>query len=723
MGKPISKRIVRGSACFEYAENDVGLVSCAAGSLQTPHSYRLGVDRLDSFFLTGELAAQFVNPTTYRSYLSYLKKICIDKISHNNRICGLILDDNDDGSYKVAILGSDVITNHNMEQSAIVVQIGTETVDVDDNDAYNFAGIPIYNGTANDPAFAWVYVMDGSSHANNMVSIADLFDVHLNFGEYQSSYIVSDTLFETCKYRGNAIEGNDYQLQLSTNKNNTLVGGIPINEMTTVAFNSHCFMYDTYNTIFDAWEGNFYELIDNIYQSMRLQSVKKPSALVSEGNLLNIFTRADLTGNPKLAGYEGKTHAFNFTPFNLILTRSESQALAYIENGTLPSDAFLYPMDWENMPRTDGTPTGGDDDGGGTTPPSGENGDDGIDGDPTVDSDPVITPNMLNNNNYYWLQAGQLESFVRWFWNDAGALLDVGDLWKYLQGLYNDLGQAIINIRYFPVDPQYIGGTQDTSDIIIANISMPMSNVKTLQRRKLSKRTLGTIDIAQRYNAFTDFSPYSELMLYLPFHGWITLDVDLFMKNKCRVKCIYDHVSGTIQYGVYVVQGEDEFLVNTCVAKMAVDIPITLQSKIERDSAIFQNVTNAFGSLVGGGASIATGNPIGLVMATSGIAGGGSMSAPFKINGSVGESGSFFMPNKCCIYIKRPSYNRPSGYAEHVGYPSNQSGKLSRFKGYTTVYNPQITFTGNTNADNVTIKPLQSEIDEIYTALEKGVIL
>ena len=252
---------------------------------------------------------------------------------------------------------------------------------------------------------------------------------------------------------------------------------------------------------------------------------------------------------------------------------------------------------------------------------------------------------------------------------------------------------------------------------------MPITGIKKLNKTKLRKRTLGEISIPNKYNAFTDYSPYTSLMLYLPFHGWIDLDIDIFTGNKLQVRCIYDHISGTIQYGVYVISKGSEFLLNTVIAKMAVDIPITLQSKNDRDSAIFNNVTNAFGNLLGAGASAVSGNPIGLVMSTAGVASSGTQSAPLKVNGTVGETGAFFMPNKCAVYIKRPSYNRPKNYGARVGFPSNKGGKLSEFSGFTTVYNPQITFSGNTNADNVTIKPLQSEIDEIYTALEKGVIL
>lgn len=723
MAKPIKNRIVTGSACLDYADKDIGFVSCAPGSTDSIFNFRIGGgDRLDSFFPVGEMAVQFVSPTTYQSHLEYQRNINFDKFSHTNRVCGLILDDNDDGSYKIAVLGTDILDrNASLAHTGVSCNIITDTINVGENDTYDFPGLPIYNGTASDPCYAYVVVVDGSTNTGERVAVSDLFDVALNFG-LSNRNITSATFTTTGKYNNTEIAGRESRYQLTTDKTTTLQLGIPINEMTVVTYNSHCFMYDTYNTIFDAWEGNYYDLIDTIYQSIRLQSVKKPAAVVAEGGLTNMFTRADLTGKPKLAGYEGKTHAFNFTPFNLILTRNESQALAYLENGTLPSDAFLYPLDWQNLPRTDGTPSSDEEDPD-YKPPSGEDGDSGIDGTPTRDADPQITSNMLTNNNLYWLQAGQLESFITWFWQNAGEIIELDDLWDRIKGLYNDLASAIINIRYFPVDPYYIGGVSDTTNIVLSSIEMPITGIKKLNKTKLRKRTLGEISIPNKYNAFTDYSPYTSLMLYLPFHGWIDLDIDIFTGNKLQVRCIYDHISGTIQYGVYVISKGKEFLLNTVIAKMAVDIPITLQSKNDRDSAIFNNVTNAFGNLLGAGASAVSGNPIGLVMSTAGVASSGTQSAPLKVNGTVGETGAFFMPNKCAVYIKRPSYNRPKNYGSRVGFPSNKGGKLSEFSGFTTVYNPQITFSGNTNADNVTMKPMQSEIEEIYSALEKGVIL
>ena len=724
MAKPTKNRIVTGSACLNYVDNAIGFVSCATG--QQPYEYRISGDLCTNFYNnTGENASMVVTPSDFRAFLQYHRYIEFTRFHHNNRVIGLILGTNDDGSYKIAVMGSERLRwggITNIDGSSLEITIGTPSVTPDSEDKYrDFPGIVTYNGSG-DIANGLIRVGEWENAQSSIVE--NPTDVKLDFTQPRDGNFSVGTFSYTGKYNNQKIlTTGDHDFELSSDKTNTLILGCPISEiLDNVSYNTHMFLYDTYNTIFDAWEGDWFDYLQYIYTCILGQSTQVPGGVISEGNRQNLFSRPDVSMTGDYAGYENKTHAFQFTPFNLILTKNEYSALEYLENGTLPSDAFLYPMDWQNLPRTDGTPEGDDQDPD-YKPPSGENGDSGIDGTPTTDADPQITSNMLTNNNLYWLQAGQLESFITWFWQNAGEIIEVDDLWDRIKGLYNDLASAIINIRYFPVDPYYIGGVSDTTNIVLSSIEMPISGIKKLNKTKLRKRTLGEISIPNKYNAFTDYSPYTSLMLYLPFHGWIDLDIDIFTGNKLQVRCVYDHISGTIQYGVYVISKGKEFLLNTVIAKMAVDIPITLQSKNDRDSAIFNNVTNAFGNLLGAGASAVSGNPIGLVMSTAGVASSGTQSAPLKVNGTVGETGAFFMPNKCAVYIKRPSYNRPKNYGSRVGFPSNKGGKLSEFSGFTTVYNPQITFSGNTNADNVTIKPLQSEIDEIYTALEKGVIL
>ena len=439
------------------------------------------------------------------------------------------------------------------------------------------------------------------------------------------------------------------------------------------------------------------------------------------------------SGRYELALSTMGTYAGYYCPFNIILTRNLEEAKTYLTTGILPSDAFLYPFDVDNIPINDSgddpEPEPVDPDSGGDVP--NEDGDPKDDVDPTPTADPTQGPITITNNNLYWLSSAEVKNFINWFWTDASDLATLGDLWDKIRGLYENLAQAVLNIRYMPVMVEWIGGASPVPSIVVGQIEKQggvLSLNKKVENGQIvsngtvaPKRQLGTVKIPKRFNGgFANYSPYATLSLWLPFHGFVDLDIDLFYdKNSdpvdLAVECVYDIISGTIQYFIFR-GGYGGQIVQTCVAKMAVDIPITLQSKNERDSATFQNVSSAVGSLIGAGASAVAGSPIGLTMAMGNFAGTQTQGAGLTVKGTVGETGAYYQPSKCAIYVKRPNYNKPDCYASRVGYPSNTSKQLKSVKGFAQVYNPYIEFTHS-------VKPYKEEIDLIYDYLKEGVIL
>jgi len=424
--------------------------------------------------------------------------------------------------------------------------------------------------------------------------------------------------------------------------------------------------------------------------------------------------------------------AYHYTPYNLILTYNLDEAKHYVETGDLPSDAFLYPFDVDNIPINETGGTGAEDSDGtqadDTISTGGDSG--GEDTDDQTPEAPTNTPQALTNNNLYWLTSQQLKGFIEWFWTDATDVTDPQELFEKIQGLYSDLSQAIVSIRYMPIDAEWIGGTTIENSIIVGLVE------KTEQVRTINKTVAPVRDITPNditiselpdFKGFINFSPYCEISLYLPFYGYLTLDADLLMQNKLRIKATYDILSGTIQYYIFRVSSKtgDATMINTVTGKMAVDIPISLQTKNERDSMIFNNVASATANLIGAGASAVAGNPIGMVMSTSAIAGQQSQGAPMRVMGTIGESGAFYDHGYCAIFIKRPATNYPPQYARRVGYPYNGARKLEKTHGFVQCFNPYVEFTHMTVNENdiQPPKPTAEEIETIYNALTEGVIL
>ena len=528
---------------------------------------------------------------------------------------------------------------------------------------------------------------------------------------YVKSTMIEDFLRTYGKIGGTAIQAYNSNIQLTRSKDSSLRIGDLYAQYSFTNTNS-------------VWCNNGYKNIGGALYAIGSDY----ATLCNSLNGYAIEHDPPTTFHMDLAEKTTGTYACHYIPFNLILTRNEQEALNYLDTGVLPSDAFIYPFDVDTIPTNSSGEDPGDD-GGGGTPTSGVSPDE--DGTPSDETDPMPTstpeysPLRLTNNNLYWLSAADLRQFINWFWTDATDVASLGDLWDKIQGLYENLSQAIINIRYMPVMSSWIGTLGTDTKIIVGMIEKEHA-VNTIAKSSTPIRDIGNYKIEPKFkDSFCNYSPYSTISIYLPFHGMVELDNDLIMGHKIYIRCAYDILAGTIQYFIHRDSNEGSLIYST-VAKMAVDIPITLQTKTDRDSAIFQNVGSVVGGLVGAGASLAGGSPIGLTMGLANMSGFQPSSAPLRVTGNVSESGAFYAPTKCAIYIKRPAYNRPELYKSRVGFPCNYEYKLSECSGFTTCYKPRISFSGVTYSEDgqtVHIKPTHNEIEMIYDLLEKGVVI
>ena len=649
-----------------------------------------------------------------------------------NRKVGYISGIMNDGSYIVSILGTGAIPLQSNNSQFVSTLLNASAcydllVDPVSMEAVVDPTIEEYNWNRDVPypneKKAGMSACIGVGGANTYLTEQQGLLYHPNWQNMESRNYTNHVFFLFGHKEGQRLGSLDHktQIELTTNENTTLTIGHPTNQYIFAPHNNDI-MHNSYANIGGAL--NSIQVNEIIGCSNKVDGISSED--IDNGN-------NPLTNRYELILSTMGTYAGYYCPFNLILTRNLEEAKNYLNTGELPSDAFLYPFDTENIPTNDSgeTPTPGpvDPDSGDDVPDEGGDGDQ--DTDPTPTDVPNYSPVALTNNNLYWLSGVELKNFINWFWTDATDIASVGDLWDKIKGLYENLSQAVLNVRYMPIEISWVANTQSVPSIVVGqiekqgavlSINKKVENGQIVPNGQVSPlRNIGKIKIPNRFNGgFANYSPYATLSLWLPFHGFVDLDMDLFFNKssdtiELAVQCMYDITSGTIQYFVFR-GGYGGQIVQTVVAKMAVDIPITLQTKNERDSATFQNVSNSLGTLIGAGASAVAGSPIGLTMAMGSFAGTQTQGAGLTVKGTVGESGAFYQPRKCAIYIKRPNYNRPDSYASRVGFPANTSKQLKSCKGYTVVYNPYIEFTH-------TIKPYKEEIDMIYDYLEKGVIL
>lgn len=696
--------MVTGEDCLNYIDRPFGMASNKNPAMSS-NSYADA--KQYEIHITNNERSQHglrLNP----GLLHFIK---LHQITHDTskRIVGYVTNRYEDGGLRVVILGNELLNFYNNYKVLTVNSSLYSCIEYEEDNPLGLTyhkkdGFMFYPDTTNTQ-----YPNNGSSCWLNNNGVDATFDEMIDYNPefIDRRYILIGGNYDSISYQGTTQTQDIGAMEITTDENNTLVFGehAVIGQLRLIDY----FRENPLNLV----AGNIYNYFTTISQEVWGLC---PASMDYED-----FMPFDLDGSAIIDSYNGCALVYN-----MVLTENKNWALNYLNTGTLPPDAFLYPLDFDNLPRYEDpvpTPDKPDD------YPDDNNPDDDIrDFDPTPNETPTFTVNQLTNYNWYWLTVPQWADFISWFWNDIGDYSDFDNIIAKVKGLYNDVASAVIMCRYYPVDISWIGGLGTQSNIKLGMIEKAGAVDTISQANALRSVDIGHVHIGQKYKSFMDMSPYSQLSLYLPWHGFIDLDMNLFNGHDVYVKALYDYLSGTIQYYVFY---DNEVLVNTILCKMAMDIPITLQTKNDRDSAIFNNVSSTIGGLVGAGAGILSGNPIGMALGVTqgvGAFNSANASAPMRLMGNVGESGAYIGCQNCFVVVRRPTIQPSDGNAQtstkglttwkrNVGMLCGYGYTLSDLsgQGFTTCHSPRIDFTNTA--------PLQSEVDEIYNYLEKGVIL
>lgn len=373
--------------------------------------------------------------------------------------------------------------------------------------------------------------------------------------------------------------------------------------------------------------------------------------------------------------------------YNLLVTKNLDQAKKYVADGTLPDDVYVtkpYPGDMGQ------TPTDSPD----------ENGEDGnlkddVDRIPTAEPD--ATTVTLSNTHYYRLSQEDLKDFFIDLWS-----LDFSDLiFNQVTGVYTNLIENVVSLRWFPVMLQALGEIGTTEGIKLGYTTLETAGTTISSVAELMLG--GIFDIKPVYNSYMDYAPYTEIQVFLPFYGMLDLDVNLFMGHKLVVHFTVDIASGLITY--YIMR--DDTIVQQVQAKCGIDIPITLSSMIDVASQISNNVVSKSVSLA---SATASGSPIGMVGAVL----GNTASPKMHYLSGVGDNGALYGNRRVTLFIKHPQYNRPANYGKMVGYPTYGKFSLSKLNGFVVIENPKI---------EMTEKMELSEYNEIISLMQGGIYL
>lgn len=319
-------------------------------------------------------------------------------------------------------------------------------------------------------------------------------------------------------------------------------------------------------------------------------------------------------------------------------------------------------------------------------------------------------------------------------------LLDLDTLKK----LFDQPMQWLIGLNILPFSPT-TGGSKEIK--FAAFGTGVTSDYCTQQYHQID---CGEVEVKEYWGSALDYSPNTRAYLWLPFIGFVQVDVDIIMGSTCKVVYRVDILTGAC-IAVLMVNGS---AVNHWTGQCASNIPLSASDYSRVIGSLLSVAGTAIGSAaaIGGalgalsnagtavagateavkGATTAAGaaganraldvattnQSVARGNAASTIAGGVTntvsnvMGAKLgvQMSGSISGNAGLLDVQKPYFMFIRPRQSLAENYKHYVGYPSNMYASVESCKGYTKF--EQIELTG--------IEATDGEIAEIAQVLKGG---
>lgn len=331
---------------------------------------------------------------------------------------------------------------------------------------------------------------------------------------------------------------------------------------------------------------------------------------------------------------------------------------------------------------------------GGESTPGGQNGNfddtsDNID----VPTLPSTTASSCGMVKMYKMNLSQTQALASYLWSGAT------EFYENLTKMFNDPMDSIVSLALAPISPSVASST--TIEICKYAIESVTGFPLTSQYAQLN---CGTIEIKPYWGNALDYAPYTKASIYLPFIGTQELNIDDVMNRTVGVVYNIDLLSGAC---ACLITCDGSVMYNFS-GNVISQIPVSGKNALEMYKSVISAVTNtalAVGTGAGGVALAGdvVSNGLSVMGSKMTVQRGGTISAT---NGVLGVKFPY-------ITILRANQSLPAGFHYFKGYPSNISGKVSSFSGYTEV--EYVHVTG--------INATENELEMIEQILKEGFII
>lgn len=292
---------------------------------------------------------------------------------------------------------------------------------------------------------------------------------------------------------------------------------------------------------------------------------------------------------------------------------------------------------------------------------------------------------------YHPTQA-QVDSFGAWLWT--------GDIITQIQQLLQNPMEGIITLHKVFASPVDSG----SGTIVVGRLDSNVPSATVTQQYVTVD--CGSIDCYEEFGNVFDYSPYTDVALYLPFIGIVPLNVSDIMRSSINVTYGVDVFTGACLAMVEVTRDGNTINLYQYAGMASVEYPLTGSVH----SGLITGLLGVAGSIAATVATGGVGAPA-AIAAVGGLASAGT-SHNARAGGFSGNAGAMGIKTPYLI-IERPQTKIAETFPELAGYPTNYSCKLNECSGHVVVKHVHIEGINATD----------SELDKINNLLMSGVIV
>lgn len=257
----------------------------------------------------------------------------------------------------------------------------------------------------------------------------------------------------------------------------------------------------------------------------------------------------------------------------------------------------------------------------------------------------------------------ELNSFASWLWTD--------NLIEQFKKLFNSPMDAVIGVHKVFASPSVGGRANIKCGYLDSGVS---SNYINSQYTSID---CGTVSLREYFGNVFDYSPYTEISLFLPFIGIVRLDNADVMRADISIKYSVDVLTGACLAEVKVMRDGAGGNLYVYSGSAIVQYPLTSGSYAGAIAGVLSIAGGLIGTVVSGGS---------MIPATVGVINGVS-----RLRADVQKSGGFSgcsgaMGGKIpYIIVSRPQLAMAENFQHFTGLPANSMVTLSACSGRTRV--------------------------------------